>query len=92
MPDPLKLGNAGSFFKNPVVNNDKYIQLKSKFPNLIAYSQPDNEWKLAAGWMIQKAGLKGYRKDNVGVQVSVCVMHNNLLQILIVFHKTMIIL
>jgi len=67
LPDPVQLGNAGSFFKNPVVSNDKYIQLKIKFPDLIAYAQPDNEWKLAAGWMIQKAGLKGYRKDNVGV-------------------------
>lgn len=69
LPDPKKLGNAGSFFKNPIVSNDQYIQLKAKFPDLIAYSQPGNEWKLAAGWMIQKSGLKGYRKDNVGVHV-----------------------
>ncbi|MCP3673137.1 MAG: UDP-N-acetylmuramate dehydrogenase, partial [Gammaproteobacteria bacterium] len=69
LPDPVKLGNAGSFFKNPVVSNDKYTQIKAQFPDLIAYSQPDNKWKLAAGWMIQKAELKGYRKDNVGVHV-----------------------
>lgn len=69
LPDPAKLGNAGSFFKNPVVNERKYQQLKTKFPELIAYAQSNSCWKLAAGWLIQKAGLKGYRRDNVGVHV-----------------------
>ena len=67
LPDPAVLGNGGSFFKNPVVDALKYQQLKQQFPDLIAYPQPDDHWKLAAGWMIQKAGLKGYRKGNVGV-------------------------
>jgi len=69
LPDPLELGNAGSFFKNPVVSAKKYSDLKKQFPDLIAYEQADNLWKLAAGWMIQKAGLKGYRSGNVGVHV-----------------------
>jgi len=79
LPDPARLGNAGSFFKNPVVSTEKYQQLKQQFPDLIAYPQGDNlqpsnqrkvnNWKLAAGWMIDKAGLRGYRKGNVGVHV-----------------------
>ena len=69
LPDPAKLGNAGSFFKNPVINDLLYQKLLEQFPDLIAYVQPNNCWKLAAGWMIQKAGLKGYRKGNVGVHV-----------------------
>jgi len=79
LPDPAQLGNAGSFFKNPLVSDEKYQRLKQQFPDLIAYPQGDkllpnsqqtnNNWKLAAGWMIDKAGLKGYRTGNVGVHV-----------------------
>jgi len=79
LPDPAQLGNAGSFFKNPLLSDEKYQKLKQQFPDLIAYPQSDrllrnsqqtnNNWKLAAGWMIEKAGLKGYRTGNVGVHV-----------------------
>jgi UDP-N-acetylmuramate dehydrogenase len=67
LPDPKVLGNAGSFFKNPVVNEEKYQRIKNKYPDLIAYPQHNSTWKLAAGWMIDKAGLKGYRQGDVGV-------------------------
>jgi len=67
LPDPSVLGNAGSFFKNPVIDASKYHELKQQFSDLIAYPLADGNWKLAAGWMIDKAGLKGYRKGDVGV-------------------------
>lgn len=66
LPDPHELPNAGSFFKNPVVNKQKFEQLKQSFPKLIAYAV-DDEFKLAAGWLIDNAGLKGMQKGKVGV-------------------------
>jgi len=60
LPDPKMIGNAGSFFKNPVVSKEKHLALKEKFPNLVAY-QNNDDMKLAAGWLIDQAGLKGYQ-------------------------------
>ncbi len=58
LPDPKVLGNSGSFFKNPVVPNSKYEELKVKYPNIPGYvSGP--ETKLAAGWLIEQCGWKG---------------------------------
>ena len=66
LPNPLELANVGSFFKNPVVPQAHYDQLKLQYPGLIAY--PDSHgMKLAAGWLIDAAGWKGYRKGDVGV-------------------------
>jgi UDP-N-acetylmuramate dehydrogenase len=61
------LGNAGSFFKNPVVSGVLAEQLKQKYPALVAYPQPDGQVKLAAGWLIEQAGWKGYREGDAGV-------------------------
>ncbi|USD65415.1 UDP-N-acetylmuramate dehydrogenase [Vibrio sp. SCSIO 43136] len=58
LPDPAVLGNAGSFFKNPVVSQDQYQALKLKYPNLVGY-EVEHGVKLAAGWLIDNAGLKG---------------------------------
>jgi UDP-N-acetylmuramate dehydrogenase len=66
LPDPKVLGNSGSFFHNPVVTDQKYQELKKRFPNLIAYSYADG-WKLAAGWLIDQCGLKGHRLGQLGV-------------------------
>ena len=66
LPDPLKIGNAGSFFKNPTVSIEKYNSLKEQFPNLIAFPISDFEYKIAAGWLIEACGWKGVRKGNVG--------------------------
>lgn len=66
LPDPSVIGNAGSFFKNPVVSEEVYISLKQKFPKLVAYAQEDG-YKLAAGWLVDQCGLKGYRKGGAGV-------------------------
>ncbi|EXJ11211.1 UDP-N-acetylmuramate dehydrogenase [Nitrincola nitratireducens] len=66
LPDPSKLGNAGSFFKNPVVSSDVFFELKEAYPELVAY--PDVQgYKLAAGWMIDYLGWKGRRIESVGV-------------------------
>ena len=66
LPDPKKLGNAGSFFKNPTIPKLQLAQLKNQFPELVAYPISDNEYKLAAGWLIEAAGWKGVKKGNVG--------------------------
>jgi UDP-N-acetylmuramate dehydrogenase len=67
LPDPNILPNAGSFFKNPVVNKDTFAQLKQQYPNIPNYPQPNGQVKLAAGWLIDQSGLKGFRYRDVGV-------------------------
>lgn len=59
LPDPSTIGNAGSFFKNPVIDEHEFVQLKSAFPDIIHYCLPNSTVKLAAGWMIEKSGWKG---------------------------------
>ncbi|QOL26152.1 UDP-N-acetylmuramate dehydrogenase [Thalassotalea sp. LPB0316] len=67
LPDPKLLPNAGSFFKNPVVDSQTAEQLKASYPNIPTYPVTNNQVKLAAGWLIEQAGLKGYQQDGVGV-------------------------
>ncbi|KAA8715167.1 UDP-N-acetylmuramate dehydrogenase [Pseudomonas cannabina] len=67
LPDPAVLGNAGSFFKNPVVSADLYLTIKHEHPGIVGYPQPDGRVKLAAGWLIEQAGWKGYRDGDAGV-------------------------
>jgi len=67
LPDPAAIGNAGSFFKNPQVSGEKYLQLRAQYPDLVGYPQPDGSVKLAAGWLIDRAGWKGFARDGVGV-------------------------
>jgi len=67
LPDPDELGNGGSFFKNPVVSNERYDSLVKEFPDIASYPQGEMQHKLAAGWLIEKAGWKGYRKGDAGV-------------------------
>jgi len=67
LPDPAVIGNAGSFFKNPEISTDKYHELKSTFQDLVGYELPSGNIKLAAGWLIEQAGWKGYREGNAGV-------------------------
>ena len=66
LPDPEKIANSGSFFKNPIVSGGKYEELKLKFPGIIAYPSVKGNVKLAAGWMIEQCGWKGYRKGDAG--------------------------
>ncbi len=67
LPDPATLGNAGSFFKNPVVPAQLAQQIKLTHPALVAYPLPDGQMKLAAGWLIEQAGWKGFREGDAGV-------------------------
>ena len=66
LPDPAVIGNAGSFFKNPQINNEQFQQLKRTFPAIVAYPMEDGSVKLAAGWLIEQCGWKGYRKGDAG--------------------------
>ena len=67
LPDPAEIGNAGSFFKNPVINGPELKQLLSRFPDLPYYSQGDDQFKLAAGWLIEACGWKGKRAGAAAV-------------------------
>jgi len=67
LPDPAEIGNAGSFFKNPVVESTFAEEIKAEFPDIPVYNAGDNHVKLAAGWLIEKAGWKGYRENDSGV-------------------------
>ncbi len=67
LPDPVELGNAGSFFKNPVVTAGKLSELKTKSPDIISYSFGNDSFKLAAGQLIDKCGWKGRREGDAGV-------------------------
>jgi UDP-N-acetylmuramate dehydrogenase len=67
LPDPATLGNAGSFFKNPIVARAKHGELIAHFPSLVSYPLPGGRFKLAAGWLIDAAGLKGATRGRAGV-------------------------
>lgn len=79
LPDPAIAGNAGSFFKNPVVTKLQLEQLKEKFPGIVHFqtSEPENDttdgqfstvrFKLAAGWLIEQCGWRGFREGDAGV-------------------------
>lgn len=67
LPDPAIIGNAGSFFKNPEVGKDLALKLINEFPEMVVYPVSENKTKIAAGWLIEKAGWKGFKQDDYGV-------------------------
>jgi UDP-N-acetylmuramate dehydrogenase len=67
LPDPKVLGNAGSFFMNPVVAKDKYEALQQQYPQMPHYNVSASEEKIPAGWLIEQCGWKGKSTGNVGV-------------------------
>jgi UDP-N-acetylmuramate dehydrogenase len=66
LPDPKVTGNAGSFFKNPEVSADAFAALKAEHPEVVGYPLANGGVKLAAGWLIEKAGWKGFREGDAG--------------------------
>jgi UDP-N-acetylmuramate dehydrogenase len=69
LPDPAVIGNAGSFFKNPEVPVEQFERLKTAHPSIIGYATTVGNVKLAAGWLIEQAGWKGYRMGDAGCHV-----------------------
>ncbi|OYY17224.1 MAG: UDP-N-acetylenolpyruvoylglucosamine reductase [Polynucleobacter sp. 24-46-87] len=67
LPDPKVIGNAGSFFQNPIVSTEYCEQLSKQFPDLVSYPDSNDKRKLAAGWLIDQCGFKGKRVGPVGV-------------------------
>jgi UDP-N-acetylmuramate dehydrogenase len=67
LPDPAQIGNAGSFFKNPVVSKAQRDALLAAHPRLVSHVQADGSYKLAAGWLIDQCGWKGRSLGNAGV-------------------------
>ncbi|MDB4303893.1 UDP-N-acetylmuramate dehydrogenase, partial [Desulfosarcina sp.] len=67
LPDPEETPNAGSFFKNPVIDLKQFQDLKARFPNIVSYKQDKNNMKLAAGWLIDQCEWKGKRIGDAGV-------------------------
>ena len=67
LPDPNTIGNAGSFFKNPIITINHYQELTNSYPNLPSYPIDDTMVKVPAAWLIDTCGLKGYRHKGAGV-------------------------
>ncbi|MBP6431441.1 MAG: UDP-N-acetylmuramate dehydrogenase [Ferruginibacter sp.] len=66
LPNPKEIGNAGSFFKNPEISSHKFHEITQIFPNIVGYNLPTGNVKLAAGWLIEQCGWKGFRNGDVG--------------------------
>ncbi len=77
LPDPAQIGNAGSFFKNPVVERSHFEKLRAREPRLVAYLQTDQRVKLAAGWLIEQCGWKGQTCGHVGVHAEQALVLTN---------------
>jgi UDP-N-acetylmuramate dehydrogenase len=67
LPDPKEIGNSGSFFKNPIISATQFNALHEQFPDVPNYPATESSRKIAAGWLIEKAGWKGKKIDNYGV-------------------------
>ena len=80
LPDPAVIGNAGSFFKNPVMSSAQWMGLKTNYDSIPGFTQANGEMKTSAGWLIDQAGWKGFRTGDAGVSdkhALVLVNHGN---------------
>ena len=80
LPNPENIGNAGSFFKNPIVSSSKIERLTKDYPQISYFKVDNNKFKVSAGWLIENIGLKGYRKGEAGTydkQALVIINHSN---------------
>lgn len=66
LPAPEQLANCGSFFKNPIISQEQYSELKQQFPSIPGYNNKDKTIKVPAAWLIEQQGFKGYRQGGVG--------------------------
>lgn len=66
LPDPSTIGNSGSFFKNPIIDVDLFVQIQSQFVDIVHYAVNKQQFKLAAGWLIEQCGWKGKKIGNTG--------------------------
>ena len=67
LPNPSLIGNSGSFFKNPIISNDKLNKLRQKFSKLVYFKESESKYKLSAAWLIENCGFKNIEEKNVGV-------------------------
>tara|TARA_R110001592_G_scaffold123552_2_gene331565 strand:+ start:21593 stop:22600 length:1008 start_codon:yes stop_codon:yes gene_type:complete len=67
LPNPKEIGNSGSFFKNPVISTQQFIELQKKHPTIPSYKISETETKVPAGWLVEKCGFKGKRFGDAGV-------------------------
>jgi UDP-N-acetylmuramate dehydrogenase len=67
LPDPAKIGNAGSFFKNPVISTGKALRIKENYPEAVLFKFQSNNYKIAAAFLIEKCGWKGFKDGDAGV-------------------------
>ena len=67
LPNPKKIGNCGSFFKNPIISKKKLNHIIKTDPNIIYYKEQNNKYKISAGWLIENCGFKKIKINNVSV-------------------------
>ena len=70
LPDPSQIGNAGSFFKNPEIPGDQFQELRLSNPDIAAYKLDNGNYKVAAAWLIEQCGFKGFRRGDAGCHIN----------------------
>jgi len=69
LPDPAKVPNNGSFFGNPIIDKNHYEHIKAAYKDVVAWEVGKKQYKISAGWLIEKAGFKGYKDTETGMAI-----------------------